>query len=133
MGNYTETYGIVGAVMVLLLWFYLSGIALLIGAELNAEIEHASPYGKDVGEKLPGEKKKIGASAERDWEEKREKGQIPVRPFPDGVNCDIDRKTATEDHPFRVSELLFGTAALLPAAIKIGLDVKNQIKDDRAA
>lgn len=133
MGNYTETYGIVGAVMVLLLWFYLSGIALLIGAELNAEIEHASPYGKDVGEKLPGEKKKIGASAERDWEEKREKGQIPVRPFPDGVNCDIDRKTATEDHPVRVSELLIGTAALLPAAIKIGLDVKNQIKDDRAA
>ena len=58
--HYNETYGAIGGVMVLLLWFYVSGIALLIGAELNAEIEHASPYGKDVGEKVPGEKKKIG-------------------------------------------------------------------------
>ena len=41
--SYNETYGTIGGVMVLLLWFYVSGIALLIGAELNAEIEHASP------------------------------------------------------------------------------------------
>ena len=41
--SYNETYGAIGGVMVLLLWFYVSGIALLIGAELNAEIEHASP------------------------------------------------------------------------------------------
>ena len=60
---YNETYGAIGGVMVLLLWFYVSGIALLVGAELNAEIEHASPYGKDVGEKVPGEKKKIGPAA----------------------------------------------------------------------
>ena len=50
--------------IVLLTWFYLSGLAILIGAELNAEIEHASPYGKNVGEKVPGEKKKIGPAAE---------------------------------------------------------------------
>ena len=131
MGNYTETYGFVGAIMVLLLWFYVSGIALLIGAELNAEIEHASPYGKDVGEKVPGEKKKIGTFAERAFEEKREKGQIPVLPFPDGVNCDIDRKPATEEHPVRVSELLIGTAALLPAAIAIGRDVKSQVTQEK--
>lgn len=91
-GSYTETYGIIGGVMMLLLWFYLSGIAILIGAELNAEIEHASPYGKDVGEKLPGEKKAIGAVAEREYEEKKAKGEIPERAFPEGVNCDIDRK-----------------------------------------
>jgi hypothetical protein len=28
-----------GAIIVLMLWFYLSGFALLVGAELNAEIE----------------------------------------------------------------------------------------------
>jgi membrane protein len=58
VGAYTETYGAIGAVMVLMLWFYLSGLVLLIGAEMNAEIEHASPYGKDEGEKVPGEKPK---------------------------------------------------------------------------
>jgi uncharacterized BrkB/YihY/UPF0761 family membrane protein len=42
-GTYDETYGAVGAVIVLLLWFYLSGLAILVGAEMNAEIEHASP------------------------------------------------------------------------------------------
>ena len=91
LGTYTETYGLVGAVMVLLLWFYLSGIALLMGAELNSEIEHASPYGKDVGEKKPGEKKKIGALAEQEYEERRKKGESVVMPFPDDVNCDLDR------------------------------------------
>ena len=130
MGNYTETYGFVGGVMVLLLWFYLSGVALLVGAELNAEIEHASPYGKDVGEKVPGEKKKIGAMAERDYEEKREKGQVPVRLFPDGVNCDIDRKPTPDEHTVRPSDLLLGTAALLPAAISVGLGVRKQIAEN---
>ena len=128
MGNYTETYGFVGAIMVLLLWFYVSGIALLIGAELNAEIEHASPYGKDVGEKVPGEKKKIGALAQQAYAEKRAKGQIPAEPFPDGVNCDIDRKPATKAQTARASDLLIGTAALLPAAIKIGRDVKKRFR-----
>ena len=54
-GNYTETYGLLGAAMILLLWFYISGLVILIGAEMNAEIEHASPHGKDMGEKVPGE------------------------------------------------------------------------------
>ena len=60
-GHYTETYGAIGGVMVLLLWFYLSGVVMLVGAEMNAEIEHASPYGKAPGEKVPGERRAIGA------------------------------------------------------------------------
>jgi membrane protein len=53
LSSYTETYGAIGGVMVLMLWFYLSGLILLIGAELNAEIEHASPHGKTEGERVP--------------------------------------------------------------------------------
>ena len=91
-GDYNKTYGAIGAVMVLLLWFYLSGLAILIGAELNAEIEHASPYGKDVGEKVPGEKKKIGPLAQREYEASRERASGAVAPFADGENCDLDRR-----------------------------------------
>jgi membrane protein len=54
-GNYTETYGAIGGVIVLLLWLYISGLAILAGAELNAEIEHTSSAGKDPGEKAPGQ------------------------------------------------------------------------------
>ena len=56
-GNFNKMYGAIGAAIVLLLWFYLSGLVLLFGAELNSEIEHASPYGKAEGEKTPGERR----------------------------------------------------------------------------
>jgi membrane protein len=54
-GQYNRMYGAIGGVMVMLVWFYLSGLVLLFGAEFNSELEHASPYGKDEGEKVPGE------------------------------------------------------------------------------
>jgi membrane protein len=38
-GSYDQTYGSLGAVIVLLLWFWLSAYVILIGAELNAELE----------------------------------------------------------------------------------------------
>ena len=38
-GNYNETYGAAGAVVILLMWFLLSSYAILIGAEINAEME----------------------------------------------------------------------------------------------
>jgi membrane protein len=78
MGAYVETYGAIGGVMVLMLWFYISGLAILIGAEMNAEIEHASPYGKDEGEKVPGQKRKIGAARMQEWiAKRRQRGEKP--------------------------------------------------------
>jgi membrane protein len=56
-GQWNKMYGAIGAVIVVLLWFYLSGLVLLVGAEFNSEIEHASPYGKAEGEKVPGERR----------------------------------------------------------------------------
>jgi membrane protein len=40
-GNYTATYGAIGGGIVAMLWFYVSSIAILIGAELNGVIEQA--------------------------------------------------------------------------------------------
>ena len=76
LGSY-ESYGVVGGVMVLMLWFYLSGLVILLGAELNAEIEHASPYGKEAGEKVPGQKRKIGTAAMRAWLRHQQRGKTP--------------------------------------------------------
>ncbi|MDQ2733889.1 MAG: YihY/virulence factor BrkB family protein [Pseudomonadota bacterium] len=53
--NYSATYGSVGAVIVLMLWLYITGLVLLIGPEVNALIEHHSVGGKNKGERKPGE------------------------------------------------------------------------------
>ena len=39
--SYSVTYGSLGAVIILLLWFYLTGVMILLGGEVNSEIEHA--------------------------------------------------------------------------------------------
>lgn len=53
--NYNAMYGSIGAIIVLLLYFYISAAVLLLGAEMNAVIEHMSSEGKNDGEKVPGE------------------------------------------------------------------------------
>ena len=40
--HYQKTYGAIGGVMVALLWFYVTSLAILIGAQLDATIERAS-------------------------------------------------------------------------------------------
>lgn len=56
-------YGALGSVIVLLLWFYLSGFAILVGAELNAEIDRALPS-RDDAPQGPRQRKRIGPAAE---------------------------------------------------------------------
>ena len=56
--SYSATYGSLGAVIILMLWLYFTGTAVLIGGEINSEIEHAAaeqgqPDAKETGEKAP--------------------------------------------------------------------------------
>ena len=58
--DYNATYGSIGGVILLMLWLYGSGVALLLGAEVNAVIEHAAAErgaadAKAAGEVVPGE------------------------------------------------------------------------------
>jgi membrane protein len=69
--DYEGSYGAVGGVIVVLLWFYVSGLALLAGAELNSEIEHASPYGRAPGQKNAQGKLMLGPRAARAYEKHR--------------------------------------------------------------
>lgn len=60
--SYSATYGSLGAVIILMLWLYFTGAAVLIGGEVNSEIEHAAaqqgePEAKEKGEKAPQENK----------------------------------------------------------------------------
>ena len=52
-GSYNETYGSVGAMVVLMLWFWLSGFIILLGAELNAEMEHQTKKDTTDGKPKP--------------------------------------------------------------------------------
>jgi membrane protein len=45
-GAYNATYGAIGGIVVMLLWFYVSGLAILVGAELNGVLEHARDTGR---------------------------------------------------------------------------------------
>jgi membrane protein len=123
--SYNATYGAIGGVIVLMLWFYVSALAVLVGAELNAEIEHASPYGKEPGERVPGEKKKIGAVAERAWEEHLAAGAL--RPAIATANCEIDdelmRPDPARSRP-RLSDSIIGGLVLA----KIGVDAYAKLK-----
>lgn len=49
--NYNATYGSIGAIIIFLLYLYISSAVLLFGAEMNAVIEHHAREGKAPGEK----------------------------------------------------------------------------------
>lgn len=54
--DYSKSYGSLGAVIVLMLWLYLTGVAVLIGGEINSEIENAAAKKGAAEAKKKGEK-----------------------------------------------------------------------------
>ena len=51
--SYNKTYGSFGAVVVLLMWLYLSAVTVLLGVELNAEMEHQTERDTATGQEEP--------------------------------------------------------------------------------
>jgi membrane protein len=60
--SYSVTYGGLGAVIILLTWFYLTGLMLLVGAEINSEIEAAAAAKRLLG----GEQASLAKAAAHD-------------------------------------------------------------------
>ena len=52
-GRYDQTYGALGGVIVLLMWFYLSGYIIILGAEINSEMERQTRKDTTEGEPRP--------------------------------------------------------------------------------
>jgi membrane protein len=52
-GNYNATYGSLGAVIALMTWLWLSTTVVLLGAELNSEMEHQTARDTTVGPEKP--------------------------------------------------------------------------------
>jgi membrane protein len=122
-GEYNETYGAIGGVILLLLWFYLSGLVIIVGAVMNAQIEHAAPHAKAAGEKAPGERKMIGPRAARAFRA-RQGGTPAVAPGPRGMPVPAGPaarlRESTATMWARAGVVLAGLAAFLG-----GRDVKN--------
>jgi membrane protein len=54
--SYSKTYGSLGAVIILMLWFYVTGLSFLLGSQVNATIEHAAAEHGHIEAKAPGRK-----------------------------------------------------------------------------
>jgi membrane protein len=52
-GSYGKTYGALGGVIVLIMWFYLMGFTIVLGAEINAEMEHQTAVDTTEGPPAP--------------------------------------------------------------------------------
>jgi hypothetical protein len=77
---------------------------------MNAEIEHASPHGKAVGEKVPGQKKKLGAAAARAYATVG--GGKTVCPMPPAHPAPLALPAAPLSTPAMASNASLGEVAL---------------------
>lgn len=51
--SYNETYGALGSILIVLIWLYLSATVVIIGAEINSEVERQTAHDSTVGSSEP--------------------------------------------------------------------------------
>jgi membrane protein len=79
-GKYDANYGALGGVIVLLMWMWITAQVILLGAEINAILEHRSPEGKSPGEKVPGKGGAMATKSELEQGGARLPGATDFRP-----------------------------------------------------
>jgi membrane protein len=121
--NYNATYGAIGGVIVLMLWFYCSGLAILIGAEINAEAEKASAYGKNPGEKRASQPTPIGVLVGTE--------SAPPATATTGPNCSVDDELLhppRPPRPARASDWILSGVVLTEAAVVTYLKLRSRLR-----
>ncbi|TCD05007.1 YihY/virulence factor BrkB family protein [Erythrobacteraceae bacterium CFH 75059] len=79
-GNYNETYGALGGVIILLTWLWLSAFIVLLGAELNSEIEHQTMRDTTTGPEEPmGERGAVKADSVAAGDEPQDGADHPLQ------------------------------------------------------
>ncbi|MGP9679641.1 YihY/virulence factor BrkB family protein [Halomonas sp. AOP27-A1-41] len=77
--SFSELYGSLGAVVVLMMWFWLSAFVVLLGAEVNSEMERQTYKDTTIGEERPlGEREAFAADTlgvENPWNGDKEKNR----------------------------------------------------------
>lgn len=81
-GKYDVNYGAIGGVIVFLLWMWITSQVILLGAEINAILEHRSPEGKSPGEKVPGKGGAMATKTEVEQGGAQLPGATDFRPAP---------------------------------------------------
>jgi membrane protein len=51
--SFGQTYGAIGSVVILLTWFYISAFVVILGAEINSELERQTVHDTTTGEEKP--------------------------------------------------------------------------------
>jgi membrane protein len=74
-GNYNRAYGAVGAVIVLLLWLYLSSLVMLIGDQLNVTVGDAMWEGLERPTQRPGLTQKVPRLLKQRWRKVRKRAK----------------------------------------------------------
>jgi membrane protein len=81
-GKYDVNYGAIGGVIVMLLWMWITSQVILLGAEINAILEHRSPEGKSPGQKVPGKGGVAATKSEVESSGAQLPGATEFRPAP---------------------------------------------------
>jgi len=122
--SYSATYGSLGAVIILMLWFYFTGTAILVGGEINSEVENemakqGAPDAKEKGEKSPDGKSQTSARSSSKAVEERRGAVSSSSSSAERPRARVTRVERLDDEGFS-----FGKAAVVAAAWalhKVGL------------